>query len=306
MKKNNWKKLGRIFKAEGQKKWLYSHTATPIAFPIGNDKYRIYFSSRDSENHVYISSLELDIKDPQNILTLSENYILGPGPLGFFDDNGVYPGSIVKHENKLLMYYAGRHNGQSPLFYMSIGMAQSNDNGKSFQRLFNAPVMSRSEFDPWIVSTPEVMKKDGRWQMWYLSGFRWECTSQGVTSYYDIKYASSEDGIHWNRDGTVCIPLQGRETNISNPSVVYNQGDYNMWYSSVSKGRYRIGFAQSPDGRNWQRKDKEAGIDFSDHGWDSQGMAYPNVFVHKGRTMMLYSGNEFGKEGFGLAVKVDE
>jgi hypothetical protein len=34
-------------------------------------------------------------------------------------------------------------------------------------------------------------------------------------------------------------------------------------------------------------------------------ICYPFVFEHKGKIYMLYNGNDYGKEGFGLAVLED-
>ena len=77
-----------------------------------------------------------------------------------------------------------------------------------------------------------------------------------------------------------------------------------MWFSCRSgKGEtYRIGYADSPDGIAWTRRDGAAGIDISASGWDSEMIEYPFVFDHKGERYMLYNGNGYGKTGFGLAV----
>jgi hypothetical protein len=81
-----------------------------------------------------------------------------------------------------------------------------------------------------------------------------------------------------------------------------------MWYSySGYKGKaYRIGYAESEDGIRWTRKDDAVGIDVSESGWDSEMIAYPFVFEHKGKKYMLYNGNSFGKDGFGYAVLVED
>ena len=74
-----------------------------------------------------------------------------------------------------------------------------------------------------------------------------------------------------------------------------------MWFSC--RGRtYRIGYAESADGRSWLRADERAGIGVSESGWDSESIEYPHVFDHGGRRYMLYNGNGYGKTGFGLAV----
>jgi hypothetical protein len=138
--------------------------------------------------------------------------------------------------------------------------------------------------------------------MWYLSGFGWDQVQP--VSHYHIKHADSEDGIHWRRDGLVCIDLSEGETNIASPTVIKENGLYQMWYSYGGAGKeYRIGYAESADGYLWARRDEEAGIEVSASGWDSQGIAYPAVFVHRGRKYLLYSGNHFGRDGFGLATE---
>ena len=74
-----------------------------------------------------------------------------------------------------------------------------------------------------------------------------------------------------------------------------------MWYSYRGE-TYRIGYAESPDGIVWQRKDDEVGLDVSISGWDSEMIEYSFIFDHKGDRYMLYNGNDYGKSGMGLAI----
>ena len=127
-------------------------------------------------------------------------------------------------------------------------------------------------------------------------------------AYYHIKYAESEDGIHWVRKGIVCINFKYEgETRIARPCVIKEDGIYKMWYCyGFGSYGYKIGYAESEDGIKWERKDEEAGIDVSESGWDSEMICYPFVFKHKGRKYMLYNGNEYGKTGFGYAILEEE
>ena len=79
-----------------------------------------------------------------------------------------------------------------------------------------------------------------------------------------------------------------------------------MWYSYRGDA-YRMGYAESEDGLEWERKDAEAGIDVSEEGWDSEMIEYPCVFEHRGSWYMLYNGNGYGSSGIGLAeLETDE
>ena len=92
----------------------------------------------------------------------------------------------------------------------------------------------------------------------------------------------------------------------SRPAVVRNsEFGYEMWFSYRSGGgqTYRIGYATSRDGRNWELELDNAGFEVSASGWDSEMIEYPFVFCHKGRYYMLYNGNDYGLTGFGLAVR---
>jgi hypothetical protein len=301
----SWRKLGLLFTSSGQRPWMQTHAAAPVALDIGGGRHRVYFATRDSRNRSHVSSIVFATDSPNSVLEICSQPLLSPGPLGYFDDHGVLAASLVEHEQNLFMYYIGWNpGGRQPLFYSSIGLAVSEDNGLTFRKLFVSPILARSEVDPCLVTAPFVMIESGVWRMWYVSGFKWEETATGLSSYYHIKYAESTDGISWKRDGLICIDLQPGERNIGRPCVVKECGMYKMWYSHSADRGYRIGYAESPDGYVWARKDDEAGIEPSAEGWDSEMLAYPWVFSVQGKKLMLYSGNQFGRDGVGLAEEI--
>ena len=76
---------------------------------------------------------------------------------------------------------------------------------------------------------------------------------------------------------------------------------HRMWYAHRGD-RYRIGYAESADGRTWVRQDHRVGIDVTPGDWDGEMVCYPCVFDHGGARYMLYNGNRYGAAGFGLAV----
>jgi len=283
---------------------MQSHAQLPTADHVKGSIYRIYFASRDSFSRSHVGYIEIDLNEPHQILTISKTPILEPGPAGFFDEHGVYPSSIVTLEDSKYLYYVGWSKGSEyPLFYASIGLAQSLDGGCTFRKCSQAPIMERSEYDPCLVTSPCVFIESGLWRMYYVSGIRWERFSGTLISYYHIKYAESTDGVNWIRQGRVAIDFKSeRESNIARPSIIKADSMFEMWYSYVEAKPYRIGYAKSKDGIVWQRKDDEAGIDVSNNGFDSEMVCYPFVIVQEGKRYILYNGNAFGREGIGLAV----
>ncbi|MGA6826583.1 hypothetical protein ACO9S2_03095 [Nitrospira sp. NS4] len=283
---------------------MASHTACPIPLVLGGGLVRVYFGTRDTDQRPRIGYVVLDMAEPTKILELSADPVLEPGPWGHFDDNGVYPGCLVNESGRLLMYYIGRSNGRGPLYSMAIGLAESVDAGLTFKKTIPCPLVDRGPFDPWMVSTPWVLHEPGAgWRMWYLSGIGWESLENDL-SLYHIKYAESRNGREWTRDGRVALDIEGDETNIASPCVWRESAGYRALYCVASRhGGYRLGEARSDDGIRWRKLGVPDGLARSGEGWDSACMAYPATFMHEGRRYLLYSGNENGRGGVGIAVE---
>lgn len=296
-----WVKKGLILKPVGQYDWLITHAMLPVADRIGDDLYRIYFSGRDKLNRSLIGYIEIDINEPQHILKLSEKPVLGLGQLGCFDDNGVTPTWIVNHKGKKYLYYLGWNKGSTVRASEVTGLAVSNDGGETFKRISKAPILDRTDREPYTILVAScVLVEDGIWRMWYDSADRW---LDKDLPRYNIKYAESKDGINWVREGIVSVGYKSlEETRVSRACVV-KEGIYKMWYChAMGSEGYRMGYAESDDGFKFARKDEQVGIDVSKSGWDSEMVCYPFVFNHKGKKYMLYCGNGYGKTGFGYAV----
>jgi hypothetical protein len=300
-----WKKLGLIFCPTGEKEWMRSHAAVPIAEHIENDLFRVYFSTRDSRNRSYTAFVILDINRPQQILQISDRPVLSPGGLGEFDDSGAMASWLVRKEKSSFLYYIGWNLGVTVPFRNSIGLAISHSSlgqEPEYKCFARGPIIDRSLQEPHFCASCAVMVDEDFWRMWYLSCSGWRIEDGQPIHSYHIKYAESKDGIYWKREGHIAIDyLNEEEYAISRPSVLKTPDGWKMWYSFRGQS-YRIGYAESADGRNWIRKDSIVGIDVSPSGWDAEMIEYPFVFDHKGQRFMLYNGNNYGRTGFGLAV----
>lgn len=299
-----WKKLGLIFEPPTTLNWANSHAALPYAYKLQGNLYRIYFSSRDKKNRSKVGFFEMDISKPGQVENISSEPVVDIGPLGSFDDSGVTNSCVVSRKSRLFLYYSGWSLGVTVPFYFYIGAAVSNDGGKTFSKVSESPVLARDKIDPYLTASPYILIEDGVWKMWYVSGVKWEENDPRPKHYYHIKYAESHDGLNWKKRTNPALDFKSEdEYAISRPTVLSEDGLYKMWYPYRGKS-YRIGYAESQDGVNWNRKDKQAGIDVSDNGWDSEMIEYPHVFDHNGERYMLYNGNGYGKTGIGLAKRI--
>ena len=297
-----WLKKGLVIEPTGKLDWMVTHASIPFAENIEGNLYRVYFAGRDNRNRSQIGYIEVNINEPQKILYITEKPVLRFGSLGAFDDNGVMPSWIIRHDDTKYLYYTGWNQGVTVPFYLQVGLATSRDAGKTFERISKAPILDRSSHDPYLSASPCILIGNGVWRAWYTSCVRWEMENGKPKHYYHIRYAESKDGINWEREGVVCIDFKSREEYaIARPCVLKENDVYKMWYSYRGKS-YRIGYAESKDGVHWRRKDEEVGIDVSQSGWDSEMICYAFVFIHRDRKYMLYNGNNYGKTGFGYAI----
>ncbi|MFH1612618.1 MAG: glycosylase [bacterium] len=310
-----WKKLGRVFNPIEVKtiSWMKEFAQAPSVLIF--DKFvRVYFSCRPlpDENAQYVSYsgyVDLNRLNLFEILNVSKNSILKLGNLGEFDEFGTYPVSVIKNGNDVFAYYAGWTRCESVPFNVAIGFATSQDEGKTFTKLGNGPILSYTIDEPFVLSGPKIRKYNNLWYLWYIAGRKWKVVDERAEPVYKIRMATSTNGINWTKINKDLIENKLEEDEAqASPDVFFCNGKYHMFfcyrYSQNYRGKkngYRIGYAFSIDLINWIRDDLKAGIDVSDEGWDSEMISYPHVFECDKSIYMLYLGNQVGRHGFGLA-----
>lgn len=310
----HWQKRGLIFTPDHNMDWMVSYAQMPTIDVMGQDALRVYFSTRDAQTRSSTGYVDVDAEEPRRILALSDEPVLPLGELGTFDDSGVMISCIVENGDRKYLYYIGWNPQITVSYRLAIGLAISEDGGETYTRYAKGPICDRDEQDPFFVTTPWVMIDNGLWRMWYTSCTGWQMIDGKPEPAYHVKYAESNDGIHWRRTGVVCIDYDEFTGAIARPSVFVEDGLYKMLYSYRStRGyrtdpaqAYRMGYAESSDGITWQRKDDEAGITRSKTGWDSQMIAYGAVYPLNGQLLLFYNGNGFGRSGLGYAIRADE
>jgi hypothetical protein len=309
-----WAKRGLVFQIARTASWARSHAAVPVGRQIGNDTLRVYFGTRDAEGRTRPTFIDVRADKPDAVLYTHDRPVLDLGAIGAFDDSGVMPSCTVDHDGRTFLYYIGWNKRVTVPYQNSIGVAVSEDGGSTFSRALEAPILDRSATDPYFTTTPFVLKEGALWRMWYSSCTGWFSVNGSLEPVYHIKYAESSDGTHWKPTNRTCIEPRDSEEANTRPWVVVGSGVYRMWYCfrgsrdyrTDKRHSYRIGYAESIDGLEWERKDDEGGLQPSESGWDSIMTAYPCVYEHRGQTLMLYNGNGFGETGIGYAVRERE
>jgi hypothetical protein len=299
-----WRRLERIYEPRPLGDWCASHAAYPTPLIGEGGVVRVFFSVRDKSNRSHLASVDFVIDDTgARAVSAVRGPLLSPGPRGAFDSDGVTVTCLVSGGNALYAFYLGWSRGYSVPFTNFIGVAIADPDGKKFERHFMAPVVGRSEADPFTVGYPWVLRDGDNWRMWYGSHQAWG--PQGLEMFHVLKTASSRDGFRWVPDSKVALPLAGEsdpaEFAVSRPCVLRNRTGFAMWYARRNPS-YQIGFAFSNDGEAWTRTDDAVVFSGQRGFWESREQTYPCVFEHCGRQYMLYNGDGYGKTGFGLAI----
>jgi hypothetical protein len=312
-----WRKRGLIFNPHNHELSFDCHdfAQSPQAL-VFDDFVRVYFSTRKKDtNGKFISHIAfIDFnRDFEKIINYSKSEVIAQGELGTFDEHGIFPISPLKHDNKIWAYTCGWSRRVSVSVETSTGLVVSNNNGLTFERIGKGPILSSSLKEPMLVGDSFVRYFEGKFHMWYIFGKYWLPAekSEPPARVYKIAYATSENGIDWNKHEGVQIisDILNEHECQALPSVIKLQDKYHMFFcyryatdfrTNPSRG-YRLGYAYSYNLVNWIRDDENKGIDVSEEGWDSEMMCYPHIFEAFGKIYLLYNGNNFGKYGFGLA-----
>jgi len=304
-----WKKMGLIFRPDNNYDWMATHAYVPVPHKISEDVLRIYFATRSKAIKSVTTFIDVEADNPSRVIYVHDRPVLAMGKLGTFDDGGAVPFCMLEHDNKLYLYYGGWNASVTVPYRNAIGLAVSEDNGLTFQRVCEGAIVDRNQHEPYFTGACEVIREAGKWRMWYGSATAWMIVNGKPEPCYKIKYGESADGINWSRPNKTCIEYKFEGEAIARPSIIRENGRYRMWYCSRGsinyrtdkEQSYRIGYAESVDGLDWERKDEEAGIERSADGWDSIMMCYPYVYQHKDKKYLFYNGNGFGESGVGYA-----
>ncbi len=312
-----WRNHGLIFRLNehsfGDNEYCFAQSPQVLIF---DQKIRVYFSTRTlCANSKYFSTIKFVEfgKSFDNLLRVSYHQIIPNGELGTFDEHGIFPMHVHRIGNCIYGYTCGWSRRSSVDIDMAIGLVKSVDEGMTFSRLGLGPILGPTLHEPCMIGDPFVLSNNGIFHMWYIFGSEWKFYpgSSKPERIYKIAHALSLNGLHWIKpdEGKSIISTKlGDDECQALPSIHYFLGRYNMVFcyryasnfrSDPTRG-YRLGYAYSYDLINWSRDDYALNLPPSKDGWDTNMQCYPHLFSWKGEVYLLYNGNNFGKDGFGL------
>jgi hypothetical protein len=302
-----WTKRGFIYCATGRREWaaLYAMMPVPVLIP-DQDLIRIYVGVTSADKFGRTITVDVSKDDPSRVVAINDDRpLIDLGVPGAFDDSGAVPSCHLMKDDSEYLYYVGFQRTVKVPYMIFPGLCIRKHGEREYVRYSESPLMDRLSGSAFSLAAPFVMFDAGRYRMWLWIGKRWVNISGKPYMQAWIGYAESADAVRWEIVKEDCIvPDTPHEFSVGRPWVVKEDGKYKMYYSVRHVERmYRLGYAESSDGINWERNDKALGLDVSASGWDSEMMCYPSVINVGARTFMFYNGNKNGESGFGWAER---
>lgn len=211
---------------------------------------------------------------------------------------------VLKPDSLYYLWYSGfsKDTSTGPC----IGLARSAD-GLKWEKLPD-PVLKPEKEKHWelIGIVPlSVVYRNNTFHMWYtgIAGPYNPSRSQ-----FMIGYATSKDGIHWNKYPgnpvfTVASTKLPEDNLIMVNSVVYNGSGYDMFYSYWNGVCWQIGHATSINGISWLDSGQYPVLGAGELGsWDSWLAASPSVILRDSVYHLWYNGEDKTTKNYGYAT----
>jgi hypothetical protein len=176
--------------------------------------------------------LPLSLKNFRDIMVSGDTVAELGKPVA--DEHGIFPVNVLRHGNAVYGYTCGWNRRVSVSVDTAIGLAISHDNGLSFQRIGDGPVLAASLHEPCLVGDPFVKIHGNTFHMWYIFGTGWKPFSAETAPdrTYKIGHAVSNDGINWVKEEArqIIADRLGAGESQALPSVIEIAGRYHMFF----------------------------------------------------------------------------
>jgi len=239
--------------------------------------------------------------------------LFGPGPAGWWDSERVSCPKVLRGEDGVWrMWYYGRDadfDRQILLPTGRVGHAISED-GIHWERVRGPLTMGsvfephprEDRFDSGHVGISDIQFRDGLYWMWYFGGDRIVRDVLGFpVKGFPLRpgCAVSRDGLNWTR---IEGPYNGALLDAGGPEdfdaimaawpqvIEWPDGSWRMYYHGLDQQqRYTLGWAESADGLNWEKRGPLLGPGASGR-FDDLGVATRHMLRLDDRWVMFYEG----------------
>lgn len=208
-----------------------------------------------------------------------------------YDTFGVLEPKILFENGIYKMWYAGlTYNSRACVLY-----AESVD-GINWTKYPN-PVLTPS-VNMWDSNStlPGAIINDGNQYKMYYVGWT------NYLNHWNIGLATSPDGKNWTKyPNPVILGTSGWEYQVIPSAVFKINGTYRLYYMGRNAPYYKLGYATSSDGIQWNQNDNP--IMEPNLLWEGTAIKHPSILIENNKYIMVYGNSS--NSAFGMAVSSD-
>ena len=232
----------------------------------------------------------------------SDGPVLVRGPLGGYDENMITAPAVLYDGTQFHMWFcAVDFRGD-----WSVNYATSAD-GIRWRKSAANPLLEETHDDRWdadYVAEPSVLYDGTGFQMWYNGASSADTSRETV-----LGHAVSSDGVQWTRfeeSRPVFDVAEGGAWDdyaVARAHVMFDGELFKMWYEGHSGETWRIGYATSSNGTNWERAPDNPIVDLGPEGaWDSKVASEPFALFDGHTYWLWHSGYDGDRYRVGLVT----
>ena len=308
-----WVKKGRVLTPEFVGDRSAHSLSAPCVINLKDGRLRMYFWTVGKGGHALFAA-ESTRNDPTKWKLVNDKPMLAADTSSNLRNQGPsFPWIVPRDDAPWLMYYCAWGTWAPPGELSNrTSLAISQDEGHTWKVIKEPllPLGPSGSFDAGMTGSVCVLKfTPNDYRMWYTAGERYEHIEGSKRGIVHLGYATSQDGIVWRRHPQPQLSprlsdSRPFETVVSKPCVLKLNDTYHMWFSvyQMEGNGYRLGYARSKDGKNWNRVLNQEILALTPGGFDSVNQSYPNIIEIDDELWMFYVGNSFGATGIGWAT----
>lgn len=283
-----------------------SHMMAPAPVSlVENGVTEIFVGGWDSHGISSIYSFMFDLESLSYIPN-SSVLRLEKGTSGTFDENGVFPASIIQLEESWVLSYTGFQLGHQIPHYNFGGIAVKSPAGLKLKRLSQAPVIDRSDEGLTVragLSAIEVVRTGQKtWLSVYAAGSSFEFVNGKMRPNYSV-YSQSRHPLQLKDTGQLKVSYNEIEHGVGRPYLSSYKELILLFYTRRRKDfNYLPGLAISDDyGDTFTRFDQILeNVTPRIEGQDNEMQYFPAPLIWNEKLYIFYNGNNFGRYGMGV------
>ena len=301
-----FKKIGFLKRSElGEITGWRTHIMAPTVRQKPNGMFEVYCGGWNENRISKIYRFEVEIGNEIVFSADSAELALDVGSEGCFDENGVFPAHLSWYGEHEILFYSGFQRAVNAINHLSFGGGCYLDSGRPLTRIQDSPILAKSPEGSLVRAGQSSLLHKGVTYTVYSAGTSSQVVGGKNRPEYDIYLQVGVDPLKPSPIGRALIKRnRSLEHGLGRPQLVQFGNDLLVFFTRRTLDmKYVFGYAYVCEKKMTVNKYTPCLDDVErDRGLDDEMIYFPSIVKCKksGRTLLFYSGNNFGERGMGV------